>query len=268
MTFGSPARSRMACHGRVSSAVLHGPRTDFFHPKLPACSYLHRSNTGASFGRAEIAGSRTSITSSPTGTGTEPPLPPRPLYDPRIIKRCSIGCASLTRIRLSCAKRAPVAAKQTTMRNRSPSKPCSSSISRAARMGVPICASVRIWLSLATDISSSSSMRSALSPSFTIEGNVGFSFFCSEDRRSHAAFKAASGQLRARAWSWPSILPAGSQAKSRGDFPSRRTGGQRQEGGVNGFLMTTALLTKKVAPQSERISLPTLQLPRALRFLT
>ena len=114
--------------------------------------------------------------SSPTGTRTEPPLPPRPLYEPGTIKRCSSHCASLTRIRLACANRAPVAARHTTRRYRSPSNPCSSSMSRAARSKVPIWASVRIWLPRATDISSSSSIRSALNPSFTIEGNVGFSF--------------------------------------------------------------------------------------------
>src|SRR5580692_751256 len=56
--------------------------------------------------------------------------------------------------------------------------------------------SVRIWLSRATDTSSSSSIRSALKPAFTMARNVGFSFFRSAESRGHADAPMREEQLR------------------------------------------------------------------------
>jgi hypothetical protein len=61
----------------------------------------------------------------PLGPGLSRYCRRAPCRSPAPIKRRAETCTSLTRIRLTWAYRAPVAARHTTIRYRSPSNPCS-----------------------------------------------------------------------------------------------------------------------------------------------
>src|SRR6266704_219133 len=113
----------------------------------------------------------------------------------------------------------------------------------------PTSSSVRIWLSRATDTSSSSSIRSALKPAFTMVRNVGFSFFRSSESRGHAAFSAALRSFTNRCL----VVTFKSSGK-----PSRHVqvvffqGMQLhrcERSSYRSFLIAALFLTKNVAPQ-------------------
>ena len=92
MLSGSPARSRIAAQGRTSSLEdCHAPRSSRTQRMSPdTCLSRQRSSSGASPGRPVTTGRSASRTSSPTGTGIEPPLA-LPLREAGII---SLPCAN------------------------------------------------------------------------------------------------------------------------------------------------------------------------------
>ena len=170
-----PLLCRMALQGRTSSlAFSHGPRASRCQAMGAGMLPMAPSARAAFLpvcGRSQRPVARRVCRCRPGLACCSPTLALFLCGDVGTINRAFVLCTSPTRIKRTIwLNRAPVAAIAATSRNRSPSQPCSASISRVALRMALTWTSVRIWLPRASG-SVSSSTSIARRPCLTMPGS-------------------------------------------------------------------------------------------------